>query len=443
MVPIEEMRLKIRDTKSDLTQPGHTSVVWDGFPRSRRARAQHQIMKANNRLSATDQAACIAFLRELVQTPSFSHQEKAVAERLAEEMERVGFAEVRIDRVGNVIGRVGVGRPERCLVFNGHMDHVGIGDPAAWTHDPFGAEIEDGILFGRGAVDMKGALAAMIYGAKLLREAGSQLPGEVYVVGVVQEEPMEGLAMRWLVEEEGLRPDYVVLGEPTNLQVSRGQRGRLEIRVTTRGRACHASTPALGDNAIYSAARLIFGVELLAGQLSMNDQVLGSGSIAVTQIESAAGSRNVIPDRCTFVIDRRLTLGETEARALAEIQQIIQREGVDAEAIVPDFETTSYTGQRLRGREYYPAWLMPEDHPLVRAVQRGAERALGVRPRLCVWSFSTDGVYTMGEAGIPTVGFGPGEERFAHAADERIRLEDVIRAAHAYARIAEEVLALS
>jgi len=382
-------------------------------------------------------------LRDLVRIPSPSTQEGALAERLAEEMERVGFAEVRIDRLGNVIGRVGVGHPGRRLVFNGHMDHVGIGDPAAWTHDPFGAEVEDGVLFGRGVVDMKGALAAMVYGAKLLRDAKVRLSGELYVVGVVQEEPSEGLAMRWLVEEEGLQPDYVVLGEPTNLHISRGQRGRLEMRVTTHGRACHASAPRLGDNAIYTAARLIFGIELLAGQLAVNDQVLGSGSIAVTHIESTAGSRNVIPDRCTFVIDRRLTLGETEARALAEIQQIIRRENARAEVIVPEFEATSYTGQRLRGREYYPAWLMPEDHPLVKAGQRAVEHAMGTRPRLQVWTFSTDGVYTMGEMGIPTIGFGPGEERYAHAADECIRLDGVLQAAHVYACMAQEILALA
>ncbi|NOZ27371.1 MAG: YgeY family selenium metabolism-linked hydrolase [Chloroflexi bacterium] len=393
-----------------------------------------------SRLTSSDRSACIEFLRDLARIPSFSGQEGDVAQRLAEEMRRVGFAEVYVDRAGNVIGRAGIGRPDRKLVFNGHMDHVGVGDLAAWSHDPFGAEIEDGFLFGRGVVDMKGALAAMVYGAKLLLDAGAWLPGDLYVVGVVQEEPAEGTAMRWLVEEEGLHPDFVVLGEPTHLRISRGQRGRLEMRVTTHGRSCHASTPDLGDNAIYAATRLIFGIELLARQLTVNDPVLGSGSVAVTQIESESGSRNVIPDQCTFVLDRRLTLGETEARALAEIQQIIQREDVRAEVIVPEFEMVTYTGQRLHGREYYPAWLMPEDHPLVRAGLRAVERSLGTRPRLCVWSFSTDGVYTMGEMGIPTIGFGPGEEHLAHTADERIRLDDVIQAAHVYANMAQEIL---
>jgi putative selenium metabolism hydrolase len=391
-------------------------------------------------LAEIDRTACTEFLRDLVRTPSPSTREGNLAQRLAQEMERVGFAEVRIDRVGNVIGRVGVGRPDRCLVFNGHMDHVGIGDPASWVHDPFGGEIEDGVLYGRGTVDMKGALAAMVYGAKSLHDAGVRLPGEIYVVGVVQEEPTEGLAMRWLVEEEGVRPNYVILGEPTNLQISRGQRGRIEMRVTAHGRACHASRPALGENAIYAAMRLIFGIEMLAGQLTINDQVLGSGSLAVTQIESCAGSRNVIPDRCEFVIDRRLTLGETEARALAEVQQVLHREDVRATVAVSDFEVTSYTGQTLRGREYYPAWLMAEDHPLVKTALSAVERVLGARPRVGAWAFSTDGVYTMGEAGIPTIGFGPGEERYAHAAEECIRLDDVMRAAQVYARMGQDIL---
>ncbi|MCD6291415.1 MAG: YgeY family selenium metabolism-linked hydrolase [Anaerolineae bacterium] len=391
-------------------------------------------------MSSADQSACIAFLRDLIRTPSPSGQEGDVAQRLAKEMRHVGFTDVHIDGVGNVIGRVSTGLAGPKLVFNGHMDHVGIGDRSAWSYDPFGAEVENGILFGRGAVDMKGALAAMIYGAKILIDAGIPFPGDLYVVGVVQEEPAEGLAMRWLVEEEGLRPDYVVLGEPTDLQIHRGQRGRLEMRVTAHGRACHASTPERGENAIYAATRLIFGIELLSRQLTVSDQVLGSGSIAVTQIESAAGSHNVIPDRCTFIIDRRLTLGETEKRALAEIQQIIHRENADTEVVVPEFELTSYTGRRMNGREYYPAWLLSEDHPLVKAGQRAVERALGFRPKLGVWSFSTDGVYTMGEAGIPTIGFGPGEERYAHTADEHILLDDVIRAAQAYAAIALEVL---
>jgi len=389
-------------------------------------------------LTLQDCQALSAFLEDLVRMPSPSTQEGQVALRLSEEMRKVGFAEVRSDRIGNVIGRIGAGHGPK-LVFNGHMDTVEVGNPIAWTHEPYGAEIVDGVLYGRGACDMKGALAAMIYGAKLLNDAGIRLAGDLYVVGVVQEEPCEGLAMRVLVEEEGLRPDFVILGEPTNLHISRGQKGRMEMKVTVYGRTCHASMPERGENAIYAAARLIFGLELLSGQL-VSDPFLGPGSLAVTQIESAAPSRNAVPDTCSFYIDRRLTLGETETKALAEVQGVIAREGVRADVEVTHYKATSYTGYPCQTRSYYPAWAVPEDSPLVKAVSRAVQETLGYKPRIGKWAFSTDGVYTRGIAGIPTIGFGPGDDQKAHTADEHIRLADVIKAAEAYAQIAVEVL---
>lgn len=380
----------------------------------------------------------VSLAQELVRLPSPSGREERVAQRLAAEMERLRFDRVWIDPVGNVIGRVGSGRPP-VLIFNGHMDTVGVGDPRAWQHDPFGGEIVDGYLYGRGATDMKGPLAAMVYGAHLWREQGAP-EGTLYVVGVVQEEPREGMAIKYLLKENDIRPDFVLLGEPSNFQVKRGHRGRLEIRVVTRGKACHASTPNAGENALYAAARIIFGVELLASHLP-SDPVLGPGTVAVTHLESFAASRNAIPDRAELVIDRRLTLGETEVKALAEIQSIVQKEGIPAEVFVPEYETETYTRYCVRGREYYPAWLLPEDHPFLRRVVRGVERALGVKPEVGTWAFSTDGVFTMGEAGIPTVGFGPGEEEQAHTADERIAVHDLVRAVQVYAAIAREVLA--
>jgi putative selenium metabolism hydrolase len=294
-------------------------------------------------------------------------------------------------------------------------------------------------LYGRGTADMKGALAAMVYGVKTLIDQDVHLHGELYLVGAVQEEPCEGLGMQILIQEEGLIPDYVILGEATNLQVNRGQRGRMEIQVVTHGRACHASAPNRGENAIYTACRLIFGVEMLSSQLA-EDRFLGSGTLAVTHIENTAGSRNVVPDSCTFYIDRRLTLGETEAKAMAEIQNVILREGAKASVSVSEYTSTSYTGYKVQAKAYYPAWALDRDHPLIQQVSRAIRNELGYRPTIDKWSFSTDGVYTMGVAGIPTIGFGPGEERYAHVADERIRLSDVARAAQGYARIAAEVL---
>jgi putative selenium metabolism hydrolase len=389
-------------------------------------------------LSPSRQAGLIAFLQDLVRTPSLSTQEGAVAARAMDELRRLGLTDGHIDRIGNVVTRLGSGRPP-ILLYNAHMDIVGVGDPAAWQRDPFGAVIEDGVLYGRGASDTKAALAAMTYGAGLLRDAGVQLNGTLVLAFVVQEEPCEGLAMRTLVEDEGLRPDWVVLGEPSNLRVARGHRGRVEIEVSVRGRSVHGSAPERGVNAIYQAVRVITGLEKLAGRLG-DDSFLGRGSLAVTEITSLSGSRNVVPDRCTLIVDRRLTLGETEQHALAEVEQVIAVAGVEAFARITDYVATSYTGYPCHARNVFPAWTTPEDHPLVQAAARAVEVALGFRPAIGRWDFSTDGAYTAGGAGIPTVGFGPGDERYPHTVDDQVRLDDVVKAAQVYAQLAVELL---
>jgi putative selenium metabolism hydrolase len=389
-------------------------------------------------LTEQDRETLTRLLQDLVRVPSLSGQEGPVAERLEEAMHQVGIPNVWSDRVGNVIGHIGPGSGPR-LFLEGHMDIVGVGASTSWERDPYAAIIENGVLYGRGAMDMKGPLTAMIYGAKKLLDSGIQLAGDLYIVAAVQEEPTEGLALKVLVEEEGLRPDFVVIGEPSNLQVKRGHRGRMEMEMTVRGRSCHASSPGLGENAIYGATRIIFGLELLADQLA-DDNFLGPGSLAVTRIESVAGSKNVIPDLCRFIIDRRLTVGETEGIALTQVQNVIDREKLDAEVAVPEFCVSSYKGYEMRGREYYPAWVTSEDHPLVTATAQAVQRELGQRPQVGRWDFSTDGVYSMGVMGIPTVGFGPGEEKYAHTADERIRLADVFSAARVYAHLAVEIL---
>jgi len=389
-------------------------------------------------VKSIDRDSLAAFAQTLVRTPSVSTQEGEVAALVAEEMQEAGFDEVRVDRMGNVIGRIGPGRGKK-LFFDAHMDTVDIGDADAWSRDPFGGEMAHGVLYGRGASDMKGALAAMVYAGKALRESGVRLDGDLYVASVVQEEPCEGLAMRHIVEVEGLRPDWVVLGEATNLQVSRGQRGRIEFRIDVRGRSCHASAPERGVNAIYEAARLIVGLELLAPQLNQ-DSFLGKGSIAVTDIRSMAGSRNVVPDRCTLYVDRRLTIGETEAKALAEIKRIFTREGVEGTVDVTEYCDISHTGLEVRAREYFPYWVTSEGEPLLQTAIAVVEDALGFVPHVGKWEFSTDGVYTAGAAGIPTIGLGPGEERHTHTVEDQVRLKDVESAAKVYAELAIRML---
>ncbi len=336
------------------------------------------------------------------------------------------------------MGRFGTGR-KPILLLDGHMDTVDVGDVSRWSRDPYGGEVEGEFLYGLGASDMKGGLASMVYGLGALVRAGVQIPGTVYFVGVVQEEPCEGSAIRLFLEEEGVVPDYAVIGEPSSLRIIQGHRGRMGIIVTTRGKSCHASTPELGQNAIYSAARIIFGIELMSSQF-LNDAFLGKGSAAVTWIRSESPSRNAVPPLCSFYVDRRLTLGETEAKALAEIRSIVLREGAEADIAVNEYEARSYTGYTWKVREYYPAWLIPQSHPLVQAGLRAVEKVLGLRPPVGCWKFSTDGTYTMGEAGIPTIGFGPGDEHWAHSPDERVRIDDVLAAAEIYAEMVLEIM---
>jgi len=385
-----------------------------------------------------DKEPLLSFLQDIIRIPSPSTKERGVVERVAEEMKRVGFAEVFIDEVGNVAGRIGSGGGKR-LLYDAHTDTVGIGDAATWGRDPYRAEIEGGILYGRGAADNKGALAAMIYGSKSLIEADLDLAGDLYVVGTVQEEDCEGYAVGLLCRK--LKPHAVLLGEPTNLQISRGQRGRIMLVVTTPGRSCHASTPELGVNAIYAMNKVVARVEALNSNLAQHP-FLGPGSIAVTRIEGEGASLNVVPDTCRAYLDRRLTWGEDEELALTQLREIIHEEGVEAQVETLVYESRSHTGYPCRQKKYFPAWLLEEEHPLVQMGARTVKRTLGYEPQVIGWRFSTDGVATKGDLGIPTIGFGPGEESHCHTTEDQVKVEDLVKAARVYAQLALEFLGI-
>ncbi len=380
----------------------------------------------------------VNFAQHLVRTPSLSTQEGEVACLIRDELTRLGVQNVWVDRVGSVVARIG--REEGpTLLFNGHMDTVAVTDPGAWEQDPFGGVVKNGVLYGLGATDMKGALAAMTYAAGLLQPYADSLKGNVVFAFVVQEEPCEGMAMRALVEEEDIRPEWVVLGEPTDMQISRGHRGRVMFKVTTHGRSSHASQPQRGDNAVYSAARLIFGVEMLSSALG-NDPILGPGTVALTRISNRSASLNAVPDQCTFYLDRRLTLGETASGARAQIEGLVAREGIRADVEITRYRAASYTGHACDVEEAFPPWVLDADHPLVVRLRQSAGRALSQPPRVTVWDFSTDGVYTAGVANIPTVGFGPGDPNRAHTTHEQVRVKDLWRAAEVYAAFALDML---
>ena len=252
----------------------------------------------------------------------------------------------------------------------------------------------------------------------------------LWVVGSVQEEDCDGLSWVYILKEDGIRPDCVVITEPTSLRIYRGQRGRMEIEVHLRGRSCHASAPERGDNPIYKMSRLVEEVEKLNTRLR-DDAFLGKGTIAVTEIRSLSPSLCAVPGACSIHLDRRLTAGETKESAVAEVKALPGAE--DAEVEILNYEVPSYTGLRYPMEKYYPTWVLDEAHPLAQAAIATYETLWKKAPIVDKWTFSTNGVGSMGLMGVPTIGFGPGEEDVAHSVVERVPIRDLVEAAEFYA----------
>ena len=369
----------------------------------------------------------IRLLRDIVAIPSHDSQLAAVGRVVGERMRALGFEDVRFDAMGNLLGRVGSG--PRVLLYDSHLDTVGVSDRAAWQWDPFSGKIENGIFYALGAGDEKGSTPPMIYALHVLQRLNLLGGWTCYYFGNM-EEWCDGIAGHALVEHERIQPDYVVIGEPTRLQVYRGHRGRVEVSVTFRGKTAHASAPERGENAIYKAAAFAQRVATL-GTLFKSDPFLGPGTIAVTQIESRSPSLNAVPDVCRLYIDRRVTVGETQEQVLAELHAVPG--AAEAEITIPVYEEPSYTGFVFPVDKVYPAWALAEDHVLVRAGQETARAAYGQATDLGRWAFSTNGTYWMGKAGIPSIGFGPGDERYAHTTLDQVPLAEVTASARFYA----------
>jgi putative selenium metabolism hydrolase len=367
-------------------------------------------------------------LSELVKIKSPSLGEKEVAEKLVEQMRAARFDEVTVDGLGNVIGRIGHGM--RVIAFDGHLDVVEVGNAANWTFDPFCGDIRDGYVHGRGAADQKGGVAAMVTAGRILKELGLDRDLTVYFVGSVIEEDCDGLCWKYIIEEDGIRPEVVVSTEPTDGGLYRGQRGRMEIEVIFRGVSCHGSAPERGKNAIYMASRACLAVEKLNEGLATDD-FLGKGSVTLTEFVSGSPSLCAVADYARIHLDRRLTWGETRGSAVAEVEEIVK--GENAVVVVPNYEETAYTGRRYGMEKYYPTWKWPEDHAAVQGGARAYQALFGEPPRIGKWTFSTNAVTISGMYGIPAIGFGPGQEAMAHAPDEKTPIEDLVKATAFYA----------
>lgn len=374
--------------------------------------------------------ATVELLRDLIRTPSLSAGEGEVVGRIVGEMESLGYDEIVEDPFGSAVGRVGSG-PLR-IVYDSHVDTVDVGSRAEWARDPFDPALEGGLeggtVHGRGASDNKAGIASMVHGAALARDLGLLEGVSLFVVGTVQEEQCDGLALEHLLTNVLEPPEVVVLGEATGCRLYRGHRGRIEASVAAAGRSCHASAPERGHNPVYDLAGVISEIEELNGHLGWDD-FLGGGTIAVTKIECETPSLNAVPSTATLYVDRRLTAGEEPDAALEELRSLPSVKACGAEVSLLDYEKTSYTGLTLSSKKYFPTWVTPEDDAAVSAGLAAGERALGRRPEIGHWVFSTNGCASRGRLGIPTVGFGPADEVHAHTAHDQCPTDDLVEAA--------------
>lgn len=392
--------------------------------------ATPELIAAINARVADQRAAIIQFMRDLVAIPSVMGNIGAVGQRVIEEMNRLGFEDTRFDRMGNVLGRVGHG--PTVLIYDSHIDTVDIGDKADWGWDPFEGKVEDGVLYARGAGDEKQSTPGMIYGLALARDLGLLEGYTIYYFGNMEED-CDGQSCQALVEVEGIRPDYVVVGEPTEMNVYRGHKGRVELKIVAKGRSAHAASNQLGENAIYRLIPVLAGIRDLNDQLHI-DPFLGQGRITASIIQSRSPSLNAVPDECTLYVDRRLTFGETKEEALAQVEALIPQDERDRVKVeIMQYDTPSYTGFVFPVEKYFPAWALHESHPFVQAGMETSRALWGGQPKSGRLNFSTNAIYWMGKAKIPTIIFAAGLETTAHSLLDQVPLDDLVRATAWYA----------
>lgn len=384
-------------------------------------------------LNKTQEAAVVELCQGLVREQSYSGQEQGVVRVLEENMKRMGFDSVTVDRYGNIIGCIKGSRPGKKLLFDGHIDTVPVSDPAEWQYPPFAAEIHDGKIYGRGTSDMKGAVAAMTCAAaNFAADTGRDFAGEIYVAGVVHEECFEGVAAREI--SSFVKPDYVVIGEASQLNLKIGQRGRAEVVVETFGKPCHSANPEKGINAVYKMARVI---EAIRGLEPTHHPVLGDGILELTDIKSAPyPGASVVPEYCRATYDRRLLVGETKESVLAPIQALLDRlmsedPQLKVKVSYAVGREKCHTGSEIEGERFFPGWLYDEKDEFVQAVF-GELQAMGYTPSITQYNFCTNGSHYAGEAGIKTFGLGPSQENLAHTLNEYIAVDQLVKVTDCY-----------
>ena len=380
------------------------------------------------------------FLRDLVRIPGESAGEEGHINRIAEEMKSLRFDKVEIDPMGNILGYMGTGN--KLICYDAHVDTVGIGNKENWSFDPYEGFESDTEIGGRGTSDQLGGIVSSIYGAKIMKDL--DLLSDKYTVlvtGTVQEEDCDGLCWQYIINEDHVKPEFVVITEPTDGNIYRGQRGRMEIRVDVKGISCHGSAPERGENAIYMMAEILQEVRDLNNELHV-DPFLGKGTLTVSEIFFTSPSRCAVADSCAISVDRRLTDGETFQLALDQIAALPSVKKHDAKVSMYSYERPSYKNLVYPTKCYFPTWVIPENHPATQAVVAAYKGMYGT-PRVDKWTFSTNGVSIMGRYGIPCIGFGPGKEAQAHAPNERTWKADLVKCAAVYAALPSQYFNLT
>ena len=361
----------------------------------------------------------IRFTQELVKIKSFTQEESEIAMCVKQKMIDLGYDDVIQDPMGNIIGVIGSG--ETKIMYDSHLDTVQEGDVSKWTMNPFGGDIKDDKIYGRGTVDMKSAIAASVYAGYAIKELGLDKDKTIYVSTSVMEEDFDGEALMYILKSQNIAPDMTVICEPSSLQIATGHRGRALIKVTTEGVSAHGSAPDKGLNAIYKMTTITERIKALQEVFQTSKKEFGT--IAVTKIESEAVSLNAIPSACSIYIDRRLVIGEDEPFIEEEMNMLLK----DTQATweVYDEVGQSWTGQPVVLRSFLPAWEIDLDHPLVKGASYSHETIHEQKTNLIKWDFCTNGVASAGVYGIPTIGYGPGNPKMAHKVDEYCELEDI------------------
>lgn len=382
---------------------------------------------------------CKAFIAQR----SYSGEEKNMAHTLSTYMEENGFS-VHVDEYGNVIGTVKGDAPGPTILFDGHMDTVPVQDATAWASNPFEPEIRDGKLFGRGTTDMKGAIAGMAVAiSRFVKQTEGHFAGTLCLAGVVHEECFEGVAARKI--SEYVKPDYVVIGEASQLNVKIGQRGRAEIVVESFGKPCHSANPEKGINAVYKMAKAITALQ----QMPLTEHpVLGKGILELTDIISKPyPGASVVPEYCRATYDRRLLVGETKESVLAPIQEIL--DAIMAEDAQASYkvsyavgEEVCYTGNKIEGERFFPGWLFDEQDEYIQATVAELNK-MGFTPTITNYNFCTNGSHYAGEKGIKTIGMGPSMENIAHTVNEYVEVEQLEKVTDCYVGIIKALTSLS